>query len=54
MLQTMETFFFDIFDAIPELLQSEPIIYFVALIFGWTVFALFMKIFFSGGKHYGS
>lgn len=51
MLQTMETFFFDIFDAIPDLLQSEPIIYFVALIFGWTVFALFMKILFSGRRN---
>ena len=51
MLQTMETFFFDIFGAIPALLQSEPIIYFVSLIFGWTVFALFIKIFFSGRKN---
>lgn len=50
-LQAMETFFFDIFDAVPDFLVSEPIIYFVSLIFGITIAALFFKIFFGGIRH---
>lgn len=49
-LQAMEAFFFDIFAQVPVFLGSEPIIYFVALIFGITVAALFFKLFFGGRR----
>lgn len=50
-MQFMQDFFFSVFNDLPDFLMAEPIIEFVSLIFGITVFALFMKIFLGGRKN---
>lgn len=47
-MAAMQQFFFTIFDMIPDLLMSPPIIYFISIAIGIYVAAIFVTLFRGG------